>query len=289
MSLPSQHGPTVCLTPDFDAVCLWMSWGARGARSLSRGEFGARVGTPRLLELFARCGVESTWFIPGHTAETFPEPTAAIAAAGHEIGNHGYVHEAFDRLSEDEVRAVIRKSNDALERITGQRPGGIRVPAGDFDQSLFEILIDEGFTYDSSLLGPDDYRPTWCRGADVLNDSGPNVLGPSLDLVEFPIGFITNDFNQFEFNYANPQLVGYATPGHVYDVWTSEFDYMVDSVPDGVLVVTLHPQCIGHGGRIAMLERFIEHCTSRGARFAKLATAAAEFRAAETAVVGRSE
>lgn len=273
---------TVCLTPDFDAVSLWMSWGARGGRALSRGEFGAAVGAPRLLELLDRYSIESTWFVPGHTAETFPEPTAAIAAAGHELGNHGYAHEAFDRLGDDEVRAVLRKGSDALERITGQRPHGMRVPAGDFNLSLFDLLIEEGFTYDSSLLGPTDFEPTWCRGADVVREEGPNVLGSPIDLVEFPIGFITNDFNHFEFNYGNPMLVGYASPQHVEEIWTAEFDYMYDHVPAGVFVLTLHPQCIGHGGRIAMLERFIKHCLGRsGTRFAKLETVEAEFRVAQ--------
>src|SRR5579872_3778799 len=96
---------TVCVTVDFDAVSLWMTWGATGARSLSRGEFGARIGAPRLLALFDSLGIQTTWFIPGHTADTYPEPAAAASARGHEIGNHGYVHEAFDTLSAEEARA----------------------------------------------------------------------------------------------------------------------------------------------------------------------------------------
>ncbi len=263
-----------------------MAWGARGGRALSRGEFGAVVGAPRLLDLLASYSIESTWFVPGHTAETWPEVTAQIVSSGHEVGNHGYAHEAFDHLSDDEVRAVIRKGNDALERITGQRPHGLRVPAGDFNLSLFNLMIEEGFTYDSSLLGPTDFIPTWCRGSEVIREDGPNLFGAPIDLVEFPIGFITNDFNHFEFNYANPQLVGYANPEHVFEIWTAEFDYMYKHVPGGVFVLTLHPQCIGHGGRIAMLERFIEHCLGRsGTRFAKLETIDAEFRAAERPLV----
>src|SRR5579871_1921149 len=122
---------TVCVTVDFDAVSLWMTWGATGARSLSRGEFGARIAAPRLLALFERLGIPTTWFIPGHTAETYPEPAAAASAHGHEIGNHGYAHEAFDKLSAEQARAVIRKANAALQRVTGQTPRGMRVPAGD--------------------------------------------------------------------------------------------------------------------------------------------------------------
>src|SRR5262249_20115819 len=150
MTDDSEPRATVCLTVDFDAVSIWMSWGARGARILSRGEFGALVGAPRLLEIFERSEIPTTWFIPGHTADTYPDICARVSDEGHEVGNHGYLHEAFDVLSADEAREVIRKANATLERVTGQRPRGMRVPAGDFDGELFEILVEEGFSYDSS-------------------------------------------------------------------------------------------------------------------------------------------
>jgi peptidoglycan/xylan/chitin deacetylase (PgdA/CDA1 family) len=254
-----------------------MSWGARGARVLSRGEFGATTGAPRLLSLFERLEIPTTWFIPGHTAETYPEITSEVAERGHEIGNHGYLHEMFDQLTLDRARVVIRNANDAIERIAGVRPAGIRVPAGDFAGGLFDVIVEEGFTYDSSLIG--GVEPFWCRRADELHDDGPNIKGETLDLVEFPIGFITNDFNHFEFNYGNPLLVGHDRPSDVEETWRGEFDYMYEHVPDGVMTLTLHPQCIGHGSRIAMLERFLVHCGSRpGVQFATLQTAEKDFR-----------
>jgi peptidoglycan-N-acetylglucosamine deacetylase len=270
---------TVCLTVDFDAVCLWMSWGARGARMLSRGEFGAREAAPRLLDLFERKSIATTWFVPGHTADTWPEVMARVAASGHEVGNHGYVHEAFDALPADEVRSVLRKANDSLERTTGQRPRGMRVPAGDFDGDLFEILVEEGFTYDSSIVG--EFHPFWCRAKDTLVDDGPNVFGRELDLVQLPLSFVMNDFNYFEFNYANPQLHGMASPDHVFSIWSAQFNYMHEHVPGGVLNVTTHPQCIGWGLRTAMLDRFIDHCLSSGARFVTCEQAADDFRRGE--------
>jgi peptidoglycan/xylan/chitin deacetylase (PgdA/CDA1 family) len=278
--MAGSHHVTVCVTPDFDAVSLWMSWGARGARVLSRGEFGATTGAPRLLDLFDRLAIETTWFVPGHTADTWPEVTSEISVRGHEIGNHGYLHEPFDQLTLDQARAVIHKANNTLERITGSRPTGMRIPAGDFEGALLEVLVDEGFVYDSSLIG--GVEPHWCRSPDELHDDGPNVLGHRIDLVEFPIGFITNDFNHFEFNYANPMLVGHDTPSHVEEIWRSEFDYMYEHVPGGVMTLTLHPQCIGHGSRIRMLERFLSYCQSQpGTRFTTLETAGLEFRRRE--------
>ena len=74
--------PTVCLSFDWDGVSVWMAGGATDARSLSRGEFGPRVGIPRLLELCRRLEVRATFFTPGHTADTYPETAEQIAAAG---------------------------------------------------------------------------------------------------------------------------------------------------------------------------------------------------------------
>jgi peptidoglycan/xylan/chitin deacetylase (PgdA/CDA1 family) len=281
METPSA-GPraTVCLTVDFDAMSLWMNWGARGPQALSRGEFGAKVGAPRLLELFERYGIRSTWFVPGHTADTYPELTASVAEHGHEIGNHGYLHETFDLLDDDGTRAVLRKANDTLERVTGFRPRGFRLPAGDGGPALFDILLEEGFLYDSSM-NAGDFSPYWCRSGDRPSVDSAHVFGREIDLVEFPIGFVMNDFHHFEFNYGTPQLVGHAPPSHVEEIFKSQFDYMVEHVPGGVVNVTLHPQCIGQGLRMAMLERFVQHCaTVPGTRFTNVGTVIAEFRAA---------
>src|SRR3954467_4823562 len=82
----------VCLTFDFDAISGWISRGMTSPGPISRGEFGPHVGVPRLLELLERYGIRSTWFIPGHTLETYPEQCRRIADAGHEIGHHGWTH-----------------------------------------------------------------------------------------------------------------------------------------------------------------------------------------------------
>ena len=60
---------------------------------ISRGLFAGEVGMPRLVNLFKRFGIKTTWFIPGHSIETFPEQTAMVVDAGHEVGIHGYTHE----------------------------------------------------------------------------------------------------------------------------------------------------------------------------------------------------
>jgi peptidoglycan/xylan/chitin deacetylase (PgdA/CDA1 family) len=289
MSTNSDNGApkaTVCLTVDFDAVSVWMQLGARGPKARSRGEFGAHVGAPRLLALLARYGIQTTWFIPGHTAETWPEVTAQVAAGGHEVAHHGYLHESFETLSLDESRRILRKGSASLERVTGQAPVGFRLPIGDARPEFFELLVDEGFLYDSSLCG-DDFGLYNCRRPDELHDDAPNRFGEPLSLVEAPWSFIMNDFHHFEFNYGTPFLVGHDAPSAVEEQFTEEFNYMYDEMQGGIVTVIVHPQCIGRGSRLAMLERFIRHCIGRsGTRFATVGSVVNQYIEANRAGTG---
>jgi peptidoglycan/xylan/chitin deacetylase (PgdA/CDA1 family) len=273
--------PTVCLSFDWDGVSVWMAGGASDARSLSRGEFGPRVGVPRLLELCRRLGITATFFTPGHTAETFPETAEKIAAAGHELAAHGYVHEDFEQLTLDEARSVIRRSADAIERVVGVRPRGMRFPPWAVDGEHFAMLLDEGYTYSSSVM--DDVRPHWARAAGVVRHDGPNEAGPEIALVEVPITFITSDFAYFEFNgYGRPTLpAGLRNPRDVEQIWLDEFAYNADRDPGAFTMLMLHPETIGWGGRIAMLERVLVAMQERGARFVTAEQLADEFRAAQ--------
>src|ERR1700758_5877281 len=101
---------------DVDAVAGWLgSYGGEDSPDdISRGLFAGEVGTPRLLKLFERMGIKTTWFIPGHSIETFPEQMAAVAAAGHEIGAHGYSHENPIRLSPQQERDILGKSIELI-------------------------------------------------------------------------------------------------------------------------------------------------------------------------------
>ncbi len=69
---------------------------------MSRGEFGAEVGAPRLLKLFDKYGIKTTWCIPGHTVDTFTDICKEVVARGHEVAHHGYVHENPTPLSYEE-------------------------------------------------------------------------------------------------------------------------------------------------------------------------------------------
>ena len=84
------------------------------------------------------------------------------------------------------------------------------------------------------------------------------------------MSFELDDWPHFQFAFGPTYRVGLSAPSKVLEIWTEEFDWMHEHVADGLLTVCMHPQVIARGHRMAMLERFIEHCTQAGARFARM-------------------
>lgn len=74
----------------------------------------------RLLALFEKHDIKTTWFIPGHSLETFPEECALIRDAGHEIGLHGYSHENPKEMTLEQQRAVLDKTYKLLTDFCGK-------------------------------------------------------------------------------------------------------------------------------------------------------------------------
>jgi peptidoglycan-N-acetylglucosamine deacetylase len=260
-------GSTVCLSFDFDALSVWFGYERTTPAMLARGEYGARVGVPRVLELLDRHGLRATFFVPGHTAESFPRETEAILERGHELAHHSYAHVDPSNQSRDEELADMERALDVLDRL-GVRPLGYRSPSADLSESTLELVEDHGFVYDSSLMA-DDYRPFHPRIGDRVSRNEPLVAGRQSRLWELPMSFDLDDWVHFQFNF-EPYRKGGATPSAVLEIWREEFDWMNAHVDGGVLTVCMHPQVIGRGHRVAMLERFIEHCRAAGARFSAL-------------------
>ncbi len=108
LKLPEGKRIAVNLGVDVDAQSLWLGGFNRPSPSfMSRGEFGAQVGVPRLLKLFKENNIKTTFFIPGHTVDTFPEISKVIFDAGHEIAHHGYYHENPTLVNRDTERRLM--------------------------------------------------------------------------------------------------------------------------------------------------------------------------------------
>ena len=267
----------VCLTFDFDAISGWIARGMTSPGPISRGEFGPHVGVPRLLELLERHGIPSSWFIPGHTLETYPEQCRRVADAGHEIGHHGWTHRPPATLTREEEEEELVRANEAIRKLTGRNARGYRSPSWDLSPHSVDLLLKHGFVYDSSMMG-DDYTPYRVRTGDVIELEAPAVLGPVTPLIEMPISWTLDDYPHFEFvRTATTVLPGNMNANGVLQNWLDDFYYLADHLEWGVITYTFHPFVIGRGHRMTILEKLVAALKERGAEFTTLEDAAAEY------------
>jgi polysaccharide deacetylase family protein (PEP-CTERM system associated) len=125
-------------------------------------------GTRRLLELFARHEVRATFFVLGWLAQRHPALVREIDAAGQEVARHGFWHQPVTALTPDEFRRDLRDAQAAIADAIGRRALGYRAPSFTINESnpwALEVLIEEGFAYDSSLF-PGRTVPVGWLGVD---------------------------------------------------------------------------------------------------------------------------
>lgn len=226
--------------------------------SLSKGEYGARIGLQRVLNALDRQRIPASFFIPAMSLELHPEMTAAIKRSGrHEFAVHGWIHEQNPALPGDVERDLVLRARDALERITGQKPVGYRAPSWNFSPNTLRILRELGFLYDSSLMSDD-------RPYELLQNGEPTGI------VELPVEWILDDAPLFD-----PRGNNYSAPRDVLQVYIDEFDRAWDE--RGMFVLTTHPHIIGHRSRILVLEKLIEHIQTKGGAWFATHRQAAEY------------
>ncbi|MDH2902027.1 MAG: polysaccharide deacetylase [archaeon] len=269
--LPSGKKYAVCLTFDFDAISLWIgTFRSTSPSYISRGEYGAKCGVPRILELLEKHRIVTTFFIPGHTIETYPEVCDEIRKHGHEIACHNYCHENPLELNYQEENRVIRKGIRAIEWLTGKEPIGYRSPAWDVGPNTIKILENNGFQYDSSLMGDD--KPYRCRTGDKASLHRKYLFGKHSKILELPVTWSLDDFWRFEMVLASPPTMGVNTPKQVFEMWSSEFEFQYNNVPGGLFNSVCHPQVSGRGHRLIFLDNLIQFMKGyKGVWFARCA------------------
>ncbi|KAF5392045.1 hypothetical protein D9757_003183 [Collybiopsis confluens] len=147
---------------DVDAVAGWLgSYGGEDSPSdIARGMFAGEVGVPRLLKLFKKYDMKTTWFIPGHSLETFLEQMTAVRDAGHEMqvgqGLHGYSHENPISMTVEQQRDVLDHTFKLLTDFNhGKPPKGSVAPWWESSKEGIDLLLDKGVQYGTVKLSSD--------------------------------------------------------------------------------------------------------------------------------------
>ena len=268
----------VALTFDFDAMSLWIgSFGATSAGAVSRGEFG-QIGVARILDLLARHEIHATFFVPGHTALAFPDSVRAIVAGGHEVGHHGYVHERISGLDPQREHEVLERGFEALASVADLSPRGYRSPSFEFTDATPGLLQQFGFLYDSSLMAT-DFTFYWPRAGDRAPADGPYEFGVEVPVVEAPVSWLLDDFPHFEYISRGAGPANIKSPDEVFDIWWPELEFFTTLEEADCFTLTMHPQVIGRGSRLAMLDRFIAAIKAKGdLRFTTLGNATEQWK-----------
>jgi peptidoglycan-N-acetylglucosamine deacetylase len=265
---------------DVDAVAGWLgSYGGEDSPDdISRGLFAGEVGVPRVLNLLDKYEIKASWFVPGHSIETFPEQFQRIVAAGHEIGVHGYSHENPIAMSREQETAVLDHCIALIESASGRRPTGYVAPWWEFSTVTNELLLERGIKYDHSLMH-DDFTPYRVRVGDSWTNIDydvpaqdwmkPLVRGEATDLVEIPANWYLDDLPPMMFVKSSPNSHGFVNPRQLEQMWRDQFDWVYREMDYAAFTMTIHPDVSGRPQVLLMLERLIEHISAHeGVRWA---------------------
>jgi len=237
----------VALSFDSDHETNELRDGGKSIGRLCWGQYGNRVGVPRILALLARHGVPATFYVPAVSALLYPDEQRRVVAEGHELGIHGWIHELNSVLGYEAERDLLLRAADTLERVGGVRPVGMRTPSWDFSPHTLRIAREMGLAYDSSLMADED-----CY--ELLLDGEPTGV------VELPVEWVRDDavyFMMHRFQSLRP----YTPPADVLDVFRRELD--AAWAEGGIFQLTMHPHIIGYRSRIWILEEIIRHARGK--------------------------
>lgn len=248
----------VMLSFDVDGDTIWKN-GARDIpggeeflRANSVGNYGPNCAVRRILDIFESRNIPATFFVPAKVMEDHPELFKEIHNRGFEIGHHGYHHERYVDLTEEEQRHIIEKSQKIFKEIIGVEAKGYRTPSGDWARETARILNEMGFSYSSSMRGDDrPYRTV--------------IDGKVTDFIEMAPKWDLDDFVQFGYNLYPAEPSGQdriAGIEQVFENFCQEFEgYYREGL---CFVIQCHPQIIGSPARLRMYERLVDYIRSKG-------------------------
>lgn len=237
----------VCLlTYDVDVDESFMARKFMEPILLSIGQIEPTVAVPGILQMLKDYEIKSTFFVPGSVAKRFAGMVESILKDGHEIGHHGYHHEAGTIFTsrQQELETFVR-GVEALEKITGKRPVGYRSPMWEFSSNTTSVLEELKFKYTSDRM--DDVLPKY----HVIGEKKSNLL-------DLPVHWVLDDLAHF--NYHTHMKVRIRSCEEVLQIYKEEFAGIY--AYGGLFTLTMHPQASGRPSRLLMMREFIEYVKS---------------------------
>jgi allantoinase len=198
--------------------------------------YGARVGIWRILDAFDATGVKATFSACGRAVAANPHLARAPTEAGHEVSAHGWRWESLANMPEEQERAVIAGTVDAITKAAGTRPVGWHTRSASSMNTRRLLLEEGGFLYDS----------------DVYDDDLPRMDAPGH--VILPYSFDTNDMR---FSPGG----GFVQPEDFSRYCTGAIDWLMreGKTTPKMLSIGLHLRIIGRPGRMPGLAALLEH------------------------------
>ena len=247
----------VMFTFDVDGDTTWengnrgLKNGEKYIKSLSVGQYGPKRCVDRILQKLDQYGVKATFFVPGLTAERYPEVIKRIAEQGHEIGHHGYAHERFAGKTTEEQIEIIEKTQKIFKDLIGHEVTGFRTPSGDWAKNTPKLLYERGFRYSSSMRGDDrPYRTV--------------IDGEETDFIEIPTKWEVDDYVAMAYHMYPAEPAGQdriSSYRLVEDNFMREFK---GHYREGLCISYMnHPQVIGCPGKIQILDHLLKYITSK--------------------------
>jgi len=216
---------------------------------MAMGAYGPKTGAPRILGVLDRYGIKAGWYIPGWIIERYPDLCREIVRRGHEVGQHGYLHEKpfFLPGGAEEEEQLLVKTLDVFKKILDVRPLGSRVPSADPSKQSMSLLKKHGFVYHSNFMDSD---LPYCHAT------------PHGELVELPTAWCNNDWPFFGFSAVPPVGNGIWSQEDVFEIWKEEFEGAWEE--GGFFNLMGHPQVIGRPSRMRMVSRLLELILGKG-------------------------